>query len=145
MLRVSGSKSQPGSGVPAAAVANKSDNVVNAPSVTLGQKSGPSAALKVVGSHSSKATTCAGLAEVSPLWADAAFAWGWLWANGCVAPPGIKLTVRATTKNVARRLIVRVFILVLLRVFRNCARESAAGMRPESLPVLAFERITSRY
>jgi hypothetical protein len=31
---------------------------VNAPSATFLQKSGPSAALKVVGSHSSKATTC---------------------------------------------------------------------------------------
>ncbi len=36
--------------VPAAAFANKSDNVVNALSVTFLQKSGPSAALKVAGS-----------------------------------------------------------------------------------------------
>src|SRR5713226_7581578 len=65
MLTVSGSKSQPGSGVPAAASANKSDNVVNAPSVTFRQKSAPSAALKVAGSHSSKATTCAALGDFS--------------------------------------------------------------------------------
>src|ERR1700676_1334815 len=63
ILTVSGSKSQPASGVPEATLANKSDNVVNAPSVTFLQKSGPSAALKVTGSHSSKATTCGRLGE----------------------------------------------------------------------------------
>src|SRR4051794_8035934 len=61
MLTMSGSKSQFGSGVPAAALANKSCNLVNAPSVTFLQKPGPSAALKVVGSHSSNAMTCVGL------------------------------------------------------------------------------------
>src|SRR5262245_8108296 len=60
----SGSKSQPGSGVPAAALLNRSCSVVakpRAPSATLWQKPvppSPSAALKVVGSHSSSATTC---------------------------------------------------------------------------------------
>jgi len=51
-------------GVPAAAFANKSDKVVlnpSAPSATYLQKSGPSAALNVIGSHSSNATTCARL------------------------------------------------------------------------------------
>src|SRR5260370_33919477 len=70
LLRVSGSKSQPGSGVPAPALANKSDIVVAYPSAaraTLAQKFGPSAALKVLGSHSSKATTCAGLVEFPAL------------------------------------------------------------------------------
>src|SRR6266404_2086136 len=59
--RVSGSKSQFGSGVPAAAFANNAENVVDAPSATFLQKSGPTAvgALKVAGSHSSKETTCA--------------------------------------------------------------------------------------
>src|SRR5882762_3294622 len=59
MRSVSGSKSQLGSGVPAAASANKLSNVVNAPSATFLQKSGPSWALKVAGSHSSNATICA--------------------------------------------------------------------------------------
>src|SRR5258705_13285758 len=76
MWSVSGSKSQPGSGVPAAALANKSFKVVanpSAASATFLQKSGPRAALKVTGSHSSRATTwaraggfdCAG-AKVAP-------------------------------------------------------------------------------
>src|ERR1700693_2834403 len=65
MLSVSGSKSHFASGVPAAASANKSSNVVNAPSATFLQKSAPSAALKVAGSHSSKATTCAILGRFS--------------------------------------------------------------------------------
>jgi tetratricopeptide (TPR) repeat protein len=43
MWTVSGSKSQFGSGVPAAASANKLSNVVNAPRVTFLQKSAPSA------------------------------------------------------------------------------------------------------
>src|SRR5258707_13434599 len=64
MRSASGSKSQPGSGVPAAAFANKSANFVAAPSATFLQKSGPSAALKVAGSHSAKATTCATLGEL---------------------------------------------------------------------------------
>src|SRR5260221_3994569 len=58
IVRASGSKSQPGSGVPAWALENRSVNTVNAPSVTFLQKSAPSAALNVVGSHSSNATTC---------------------------------------------------------------------------------------
>src|SRR4029078_12021695 len=60
----SGSKSQPGSGFPAAALENKSCRVVlkpSAPSATLRQKSGPNAALKVIGSHPSRATICATL------------------------------------------------------------------------------------
>src|ERR1700738_2798496 len=65
MCSASGSKSQPGSGVPLATFANKSANFVAAPSATFLQKSGPSAALKVAGSHSSKATTCARLDELS--------------------------------------------------------------------------------
>src|SRR6266404_6755094 len=78
---MSGSKSQPGSGVPAAAFLNKSDNFVNAPSVTFLQKSGPSAALKVTGSHSSKATTCATLGGCS---------FSFSCASACVAPANIK-------------------------------------------------------
>src|SRR5260221_2894781 len=58
MRSASGSKSQPGSGVPLATLANKSANFVAAPSAAFWQKSGPRAALKVAGSHSSKATTC---------------------------------------------------------------------------------------
>src|SRR5947209_4430906 len=65
MRSVSGSKSHFGSGLPAAASANKSSNVVNAPSATFLQKSAPSAALKVAGSHSSKATICARLGGFS--------------------------------------------------------------------------------
>src|SRR5664279_340542 len=56
---MSGSKSQPGSGSPPAALANKSERGVEAPSAALRQKSGPNSALNVVGSHSSKATICA--------------------------------------------------------------------------------------
>src|ERR1700730_10349666 len=61
IVSVSGSKSQFGSGVPAAAFANSAENVVDAPSAMFLQKSGPTAvgALKVAGSHSSKETTCA--------------------------------------------------------------------------------------
>jgi hypothetical protein len=59
MCNTSGSKSHLGSGVPACASANKLDNVVNAPREMFLQKSAPSAALKVVGSHSSRATTSA--------------------------------------------------------------------------------------
>src|ERR1700739_1015865 len=61
IVRVSGSKSQFGSGVPAAAFANNAENVVEAPTATFLQKPGPAAvgALKVAGSHSSKETTCA--------------------------------------------------------------------------------------
>src|SRR5438552_6725585 len=77
MLTVSGSKSQTGSGVPAADFTNKSDNVVTAPIATFRQKSGPSAALKVTGSHSSKATICARLG-------------GFPCASACVAPANIK-------------------------------------------------------
>ena len=58
-----GNTSSARSGVPAAAFLNKSDNVVKAPSVTFLQKSGPSAALKVIGSHSSKATICTSRGE----------------------------------------------------------------------------------
>ncbi len=79
---VSGSKSQPGSGCPAAALANKSANVVNAPSVTFLQKSGPMATLKVAGSHSSKATIYASRG-------DCACA-GFSCARACVAPANIK-------------------------------------------------------
>src|SRR5580704_13587567 len=57
MWAVSGSKSQFGSGCPDCASENRSDNVVKYPSEIFLQKSGPSAWLKVVGSHSSKATT----------------------------------------------------------------------------------------
>src|ERR1041384_2403645 len=62
MLMSSGSKSQFGSGVPAAALAKRSSSVVVAPSATLWQKPvppSPRAALNVVGSHSSNATTWA--------------------------------------------------------------------------------------
>src|SRR5580700_672446 len=58
IVSASGSKSQPGSGLLAWALENRSFSTVNAPSVTFLQKSGPSAALNVVGSHSSNATTC---------------------------------------------------------------------------------------
>src|SRR5580704_5163570 len=69
ILRVSGSKSQPGSGVPPPASANSSWRVVKAPMVMFLQKSGPrpgfslalGSALKVVGSHSSRATICTGV------------------------------------------------------------------------------------
>src|SRR5215475_8870267 len=63
----SGSKSHLGSGFPLCAAANKSANFVEAPSATFRQKSGPTAsgALKVVGSHSSSATTCATPGESS--------------------------------------------------------------------------------
>lgn len=53
----------PRSGVPAVALLNKSDNVVKATSVTFLQKSGLSVALKVIGSHSSKATICTSRGE----------------------------------------------------------------------------------
>src|ERR1700739_3205029 len=68
IVRVSGSKSQFGSGVPAAAFANNVENVVDAPSATFLQKSAPTAvgALKVAGSHSSKETTCAVPGASSP-------------------------------------------------------------------------------
>src|SRR5215475_5542957 len=62
MVMSSGSKSQFGSGVPAAALAKRSSSVVVAPSAMLWQKPvppSPRAALNVVGSHSSNATTCA--------------------------------------------------------------------------------------
>src|SRR5260370_9021132 len=108
MLTVSGSKSQPGSGVPAAGFANKSDNFVNAPSVTFRQKSGPSTALKVTGSHSSKATTCATLGGFS--------------SSGAA---GTKLSVRAATKKLARR----VFILVLLPYLRGNDADSIHAAR----------------
>src|SRR5262249_53650344 len=65
ILSVSGSKSQPWSGCPAAAFAHKSDNVVNAPIVTFLQKSGPSAALKTNGEHSTKDTNDASRGECS--------------------------------------------------------------------------------
>src|SRR5579863_9577298 len=66
IVNLSGSKSQPGSGVPAAANANRLANVVLAPRVTFLQKSAPAAegSLNVTGSHSSKATTWAGLGEI---------------------------------------------------------------------------------
>src|SRR6516165_9957986 len=62
-----GSKSQFGSGVPLAALANNSAKVVDAPRATFLQKSGPTAvgALNVDGSHSSKATTWATPGESS--------------------------------------------------------------------------------
>src|SRR5437016_6213316 len=101
MLTVSGSKSQPGSGVPAAAFANKSDNFVSAPSATFRQKSGPSAALKVTGSHSSKATTCAELG-----------------GSPCSSAAGRKLKVRAAAK------IVRVLILFSFLLVQEFAREA---------------------
>src|SRR5246127_6013273 len=59
IFSVSGSKSQLGSGVPAAASAKRLASVVDAPREMFLQKSAPSAALKVAGSHSSRATTCA--------------------------------------------------------------------------------------
>src|SRR5215472_16367816 len=67
MVIASGSKSQLGSGLLLAAFANNSAKVVDAPTATFLQKSGPAAvgALKVAGSHSSKATTCATLGESS--------------------------------------------------------------------------------
>ena len=58
MFTTSGSKSQSRSGFPAAALANRSSNVVKEPSDTFLQKSGPRIALNVVGSHSSSAMTC---------------------------------------------------------------------------------------
>src|SRR5258708_2489675 len=62
MVSESGSKSQLGFGVPAATDANKSANGTADPKgVTFRQKPGPSAALNVAGSHSSKATTSARL------------------------------------------------------------------------------------
>src|ERR1700704_4093282 len=107
MWTVSGSKSQLGSGFPAFAFANRSVNFVDAPSATFLQKSGPSAALKVPGSHSSKATTCATLG-------------GFSWS--CSA--GAKLSVKAATK----RLTMRVLILVLLLSVQGFARENAGGL-----------------
>src|ERR1700675_1327667 len=67
IVSVSGSKSQFGSGFPAAASSNNFENVVDAPSAMFLQKSGPTAvgALKVAGSHSSKETTCAVLGASS--------------------------------------------------------------------------------
>src|SRR5262249_59100084 len=62
MVIESGSKSQLGSGVPAATLAKRSCSVVCAPSATLWQKPpplSPRAALNVTGSHSSSATTWA--------------------------------------------------------------------------------------
>jgi hypothetical protein len=56
ILTVSGSKSQLGSGWPLRAESNSLSSGVNAPSVTFLQKSAPSAALKLDGSHSSSAT-----------------------------------------------------------------------------------------
>src|ERR1700736_6501743 len=65
----SGSKSQPGSGVPASADVNKADSVVLYPSATFRQKSAPApaggVALNVTGSHSSNATTWAMLGDLS--------------------------------------------------------------------------------
>ncbi len=60
---VPGEKFQLGSGVPAAASESKLVNMVLAPNATFWQKPGPAApgSLKVTGSHSSKATICAGL------------------------------------------------------------------------------------
>src|SRR5450759_2157891 len=99
MWSVSGSKSHFGSGVPACASANKSDNVVNAPSATLLQKSGPSAAVKLLGSHSSKATTCTRLG-------------GFACASASVAPANIK---QPTSKlNFAMVFIVGASIVVVL-------------------------------
>src|SRR6266478_4518366 len=77
MCSVSGSKSQLGSGVPAAASSNSFWKVVDAPSATLWQKAVPSISLKVGGSHSSSATTCAGVGEL-------------LCASACVAPANRK-------------------------------------------------------
>src|SRR6266403_4173227 len=91
MCSVSGSKSQFRSGVPAAALANKSDSVVNAPSVTLLQNAGPSAALKVAGSHSSSATTWAGVGEL-------------FCAGDCVAPTNRKPP--ASKLNLAKMLFI---------------------------------------
>src|SRR6266700_6619464 len=112
ILRTSGSKSQPGSGVPAAAFANRSDKVVlnpSAPSATFLQKSGPSAALKVNGSHSSNATTWERLGAFSCVFAC---------ATACVAPINIKQP--ASRPN----LIAVLLILVLLHFSSgNCARE----------------------
>jgi hypothetical protein len=67
MLIVSGSKSQPGSGVPAAAFVIRLGKVVEAPSVTFLQNPGPAAvgALNVFGSHSSNATIGAKCAACS--------------------------------------------------------------------------------
>src|SRR5262252_7292242 len=59
MLRVSGSKSQLGSGCPSPASVNSLEKDVTAPIATFLQKSGPSMALKLLGSHSSRATICA--------------------------------------------------------------------------------------
>src|SRR5207248_6212191 len=91
-LSASGSKSQPGSGVPAAAFANKSANLVDAPRVTFLQKSAPSAALKVAGSHSSNMTTGAKF--------------------GCLlsyaAPAKIRLP--ASTPNLAKAILVIIFL-----------------------------------
>src|SRR5207244_13152253 len=98
MLTVSGSKSQPGSGVPAFAFANRSVNFVAAPSATFLQKSGPIAALKVPGSHSSKATTCAILGGSSP----------------CVPPANIKPPANTKPPASKPNFATVVFIMVLL-------------------------------
>src|SRR5437667_7481490 len=108
MLSVSGSKSQPGSGVPAAAFANKSDNFVSAPSATFRQKSGPSAALKVTGSHSSKATTCARLGG----------------SSSCVPPANNKPPANIKPPASKPNFVTVIFIVVLLLV-QEFARESA--------------------
>src|SRR5882724_5789444 len=95
MLTTSGSKSQFGSGVPAMALSNRSLSVVEAPSATLWQNAGPSTALKVAGSHSSKATTCAGVCGASC-------------ARACVAPASIKQPA------IKANFVTIVFIAVLL-------------------------------
>src|SRR3989440_1461745 len=61
------------------------------------QKSAPSAALKVAGSHSSKATICTGVA-----------------VSSCASAAGANQSVSGAMSNVARRRMFKRFIVVVL-------------------------------
>ena len=72
------------------------DGKANA-SATFLQNSGPSTALKVVGSHSSNATICTGVA-----------------VSSCASAAGANQSVSGAMSNVARRRMVRNFIVAFL-------------------------------
>src|SRR6201987_1637607 len=113
--RVSGSKSQLGSGVPAAALANRSLKVVENPRAMFLQKSGPMAALKVVGSHSSRATICAGTCGLGDL----------SWECSCAGA----LAAKNKSRQPASEAIgVGIFTVILLWVIKNLrSKQSCLG------------------
>src|SRR5882724_1906563 len=112
MVTVSGSKSQLVSGCPSIASLNRSLNVVangaaNA-SATFLQKSGPSTALKVVGSHSSKATICTGVRAI----------FGSFGASSCSCAGATAVatteSISGAMSNIARTRVVRNLIVIIL-------------------------------